>query len=365
MSSIQSSFDVLVEQVQALTNEEALSLWLMEALDPRSQGKAYLPTRGERHNLVSKLYKRCDPLLQATFAKALANILQSYEPGLKPDSLEPQYLYSLLSVAAVIRNEQIKERLRRWFFEEWFSEWHYGIYNLYATLLLTTSAYDSDEQWATFIRKTLPTKPYFHEIAIESYAALLNTRGEESIELLPEVLAVIDSADENALGRLGVLVSETIERFSEERFFHLAAKALNRQKQDVAQICSNVLKFEELIERELKGELRSRNWPGFLGTRVWEPAIKRWSSAGSNAAVFSDIIAKCDDMSFVPSGYVRGDNRVLIFGRQGHEIVISPPIGRFSAFFQPYDNYHETSIESGLVVDKHINKSEKQQFEYR
>jgi hypothetical protein len=318
MSNKRSSLQSLISEVQALKEDESLSQWLLEALTTRITARIDLPA----HLPITSLYLQCDPLLQKRFGKALAGILESFEPRLGADEQEREFLYSLLSLAATIRNDQIKERLRRWLYQDAFQDWYYDIFNLYGVLLLTTSAYDSDEDWLDFVMKILPTRSRFRAFAVETHRAILDTKGIDCLELLPNILDVVDSDDEVTSSRLSLLLGETIETFGADRFFSYAVKSINKETRDVADVCSNTLKLEHLVADEVSEEMD--RWTLFLKERSWAPAIKRWQKAGSKLDTFKEIVNRCGEFDYIlmPSRIIYGAYHVVTFRNGNYEIVI-------------------------------------------
>jgi hypothetical protein len=325
------SFDSIVGQIQRFTDHE-LSQWLIRALDKRSPEMKNLPTRWERHTFIEKLYKKLDSTVQIKFSNALSHALEHFEPELKPREGDPRYLYSLLSLAAVIRNEQIKERLRRWLYLGLFHNWEYKIFNLHGVLILTTCAYDSDETWRNHLMNVLPTKAYFRKVALETYRAILQTRKLDCVELLPDILSTAEPENEDLKERFGYLLSETIGRFGQEFFFARATAALNSGAKDVAQVCSNVLKFEDFLEEAFRDGRQLKyfkEWIKHLDEVVWKPAQENWREMEDEESkkVFDRILDKCRDyITPIPRAFVRydkdDDNEVLSF-RGTHEIVVN------------------------------------------
>jgi hypothetical protein len=349
MNNRQSPFDVLLGEVQSLEKAEDISLWLIKALSKRSPEAITLPTRGERHIFIEKLYTRCEPLLQIKFSSALAIILEDFEPRPNPGTDDLDYLYSLLSLAAVIRNDRIKERLRRWLYDEAFHEWQHKIFNLHGVLILTTSVYDSDEEWLYFIKRKLPTKPYFGTVAAEAYSALQDTKGLECLELLPDCLNTIEITDKNIMSRFRILLSDTLERCAPEFFFMTVAKLLSAKERDVANVCLNVLKLEHLIEGEFRDQKQFDKWTDYLGEKVWQPALERWRKDGTDPEVFARILKEGGTYDILRKGWI-GPYKILTFNNGRHEITVRAKDKKFSPFFEHFEYHDEIANEPEIEL---------------
>lgn len=348
MDNRQSQFDLLLGEIQAFKKTEELSVWLLRALHRGVPGVINLPARGERHILIEKLYKKCDPLFQIKFGNALALSLERFEPSATPDANELEYLYSLLSLAALIRNDQIKERLHRWIQMDAFHEWEHKTFNLYGVLILTTSEYDSNEEWLHHILKVLPTKAYFGEVAAAAYRAILETKGLDCIELLPDSLKTVELNDKRARSRFRILLSETMERCVPDFFFTTVARLLNSKERDVADVCLNVLKLENLIEEEFQNQKEFDKWTQYLGEKVWQPAIQRWRKAGTDPKTFGRILKECGSYAILRKGWI-GAYRILIFNQGRHEITIKASDKKFAAFFERVDRHDEVANEPEMA----------------
>lgn len=267
------SVESLLVYLRALTDvqmEESLRLYLKEGL----LGERPVYTVLERHRFVAEIFNRCETVLQEKIRRVFASLLQNFE-GTNPGD-DPAYLFSLVSLASVIRSASAKERLRRWIRLGTFKGWKHGIFDLNSELIVATSAYDADDAWIDYMLKVYPKQPTFAESALATYAALWQTRGEQCLDLLPEIMATGNPADRGFSKSLGYHLRLTIRKLGYERFNKLTAKAFQDARNNVPTAWLAILTFDELLDSELaKHNTRLTELTDqFEG--LWAEAVKAW-----------------------------------------------------------------------------------------
>lgn len=322
------SLDSIIQELQPLTDVE-LAQWLIKALNKQSPEIIHLPTRGSKHSFIENLYKKCDPLLQEKLGRGLALVLERFEPNLTPVQGQPEYLFSLLSLASVIRNEQIKERLRRWLYLGAFRDWRYDASNLYGQLILSTSRYDSDRTWLEFLLRSLPAKSYFRDVAVETYRAVLDTRELESLELLYDVVTSIDPDDEDTFKRFLLFLTITKKKFGFNPLLAHAVRVLDNRERDVAKVCFSVLRFEDFLEGICQDPEHFMRCGRELDVLVWQPAINRLfeiDDEETQTETLSRILMECEyyrrDVASPQIAHMYRQTKIVFRFRGTHEIAI-------------------------------------------
>ncbi len=274
MADPRTSIAGLIEHLRRLSDDElthSLKSYLREGVF----GDVQVYTSLERHRFVEELFNSCDSALQEKLRTTFAGLLETFEAKNPKDTRE--YLFYLIPLAAAIRSNQAKERLRRWLRNGTFDRWKYDTFDLTTELLVTTSAYDSDDEWVDFILRILPRKPIFRDCALAAYRALWQTRGLACLSLLPDVLVVADLEDEGFSKNLGYLLRLAITKAGAERVGRMEIEVLNEMKKPVHEVWTVVLRLDEVIGRELSKYRKDLTPLSDYLQEVWDKAVDRWN----------------------------------------------------------------------------------------
>ena len=329
------SMGQVVERIQSFPDEE-LYQWLAESLEGKSSRLAPLPTRWEAHTFIADIYRKCRPSLQVKLGHALAGLLEAFVPNVS-QSKNSKHVYQLLSLASTIRNARTKERLRRWLYSEIFKDWVYAVYNIHGELILATSTYDSDEVWINYISKLLPTREFFPKVARHAYRAVLQTRGIDCLDLLPDVLPVLDPEVGNNKEEFGYLLGVTIDRFGKELFLKKATETLKAEWR-LERVFVNVSRLEQFLQSVLSGkkelfeELHSH-----FDREIWHPCAEKWRSLKreDNHLAFDAILDVCKPEP-TPSYFITDALGVLRFPGP-HELVVPNSFTHLRPYFQGFE----------------------------
>jgi hypothetical protein len=269
-SNLDSQFLSLSQTVEWLgsLSEKELYNWLARELQTAPPGASI-------HTFIAEVYRESKPSLQLRLSNAFADLLESFVPSVTPNK-NYLYLYELLSLASNIRTTRVKERLRRWLYQDMFKDSEYLGDNLHGYLILASMFYDSDEEWLSHIKHTLPGKPFFPQVARHAYRALLDTTGINCLDLLPQVLGAIDYHDEDEKSFFGYLLEETVSRFDQELFLDRVAEALSAEWR-VERVFANTLNLEEFLASAFRRQpKRLETLVKGLDARIWRPWANKW-----------------------------------------------------------------------------------------
>lgn len=331
-SHLPLSMSQVVERIQRLS-DEGLRQWLAESLEGKPSRVAPLPTRWEAHTFIADIYRKCSPSLQVRLGYALAGLLESFVPNVSR-SKNSKMAFQLLSLASTIRNERTKERLRRWLYSEIFKDWEYAIFNIHGELILATSTYDSDEVWMNYIRRILPTKEFFPQVARHAYRAVLQTRGISCLDMLPDILPVLDPETGNNKEAFGYLLGVTLDRFGKELFLKKATETLKTEWR-VERIFINVSRLGQFLQSVLSGKQELfEEFHGHFDREIWRPCADKWRSLEreDNHLAFEAILDVCKPEP-TPTYLITDALGVLRFPGP-HELVVPESFTHLRPYFQ-------------------------------
>jgi hypothetical protein len=232
----------------------------------------------ERHTFIAEVFGASDLKSQERLRKIFARLLEQFEPTNPPKKSDLLYLFYLLSLAPVIRSDEAKERLRRWLYINAFEEWKYGPFYLHSELVLATGAYNSDEDWIHYIKKVLPTRKSFSYSALAAYRVIHQTRGPESLSLVPDILFTSNPAHFSVIESMGYFLRMTISKFSAKRFSTILIDVLNQMDRPLDETLIIVVKLRVIIAQELaKFEKGLSELINKLDV-MWNNAISVWKN---------------------------------------------------------------------------------------
>ncbi|HKR11607.1 MAG TPA: hypothetical protein VJT15_06105 [Pyrinomonadaceae bacterium] len=338
MDKIVSSFSrsrlfTLTQAAQLLRplSDQQLYNWLVQALDEGSTDENQPQSRWDLDAFIVDVYRECDPSLQLRLRSAFDNLLESFVPSLTPNK-NAAYLSALLTLASNFRSKRVKERLRRWLYDDMFNDLYYRGANLHGRLIVATSVYDVDEEWLNHLKNVLPGKPFFPKVARHTYRALLDTVGLESVEELPKVLQVIDHEDPDEKSGLGYLLRLSMKKFGREMFLSKTAEVLNSDwRMEI--VFQNTLNLEEFLEAAFTNKTDCDVIFQDLDQRIWKPWVDRWLDLDTERSTetFKAIMVVCKPQPVAP--FIIRDALGALDFRLRHYLVVPKTHQHLRPFF--------------------------------
>jgi hypothetical protein len=342
-----SYFEPFVKLVTTKSKSD-LGVWVEKFLRTGTAEGKSVPLQVERHSFLSNVYIRCDSSSKMKFQAAFADLLERTVPFSKTSAAECEYYFYIISLASVVRNDRVKERLRGWLFNRQFKGWRFEVFDLYTCIILSTSAYDSDEEWTNFLLETLPRDENFRDYSNAAFRALLQRRGLKCVRLLPEIVHALDLDDEMNRPPLGYLIREACRRFGETSFVKqvdAAFTAFGHVERNSRKKLIVAIKFERLIREELRqlderviSKIR-RNLRTF-----WEKAFPPLGDSRPDemAVILRDIMEICTKWKFWDQSLIRDDIKILCFLEDLFEFPISDETYQ-QIFASEPDRYHDSA----------------------